>query len=76
MTDGWMDDGRTEGRMHGKIILLLHTLTIRGSDEASFVEFRPSGLRGDSMTDRWTDDGRMDAWKINVALAQPYHEEK
>ena len=41
MTDEWTDDGRTEdGRTHRKIMLLWHTLTIRGSDVASLVEFR------------------------------------
>ena len=39
MTDRWMATDTTEGRMHGKIILLLHTLTMRGSDVASLVEF-------------------------------------
>ena len=39
--DRWMDDGHTEGHTHGKIILLLHTHTIRGSDIASLVEFHP-----------------------------------
>ena len=37
-------------------MLLSHTLTMRGSDVASLVE-SPSGLGGDSVTDRWTDDG-------------------
>ena len=35
MTDKWTDDGRT----HSKI-MLLHTLTIWGSDLASMVVFR------------------------------------
>ena len=41
-------------RAHGKIILILYTLTIRGSDTASLVEIPPSGLGGDSdgQTDR------------------------
>ena len=30
-----------EGQTHRKIILLSHTLTIRGSDVASLVEFQP-----------------------------------
>ena len=38
-------------------MLLSHTLTIRGSDVASLVEFRPSGLGGDRVLDRWRDDG-------------------
>ena len=35
--DNWTDDGRTDGRMQRKIMMLLHTLTIRGSDVASLV---------------------------------------
>ena len=35
MTNRWTDDGRTEKK------LLSHTLTMRGSDVASLVEFRP-----------------------------------
>ena len=41
MTDRWTDIGHTEGQTHRKIVLLPHTLTIRGSDVASLVEFRP-----------------------------------
>ena len=41
MTDKWMDKGHTDGWMHRKIMLLLHTLTMRGIDVASLVEFRP-----------------------------------
>ena len=41
MTDRWTDIRHTEGQTHGKIVLLPHTLTIRGSDVASLVEFRP-----------------------------------
>ena len=41
VTDRWMDDGRMEGRMHGKIMLFSHTFTIRKSDIARFVEFHP-----------------------------------
>ena len=41
MTDKWIDDGCTDGRMHRKVILLLHTLTLRGSDVANLVEFCP-----------------------------------
>ena len=40
MTDKKTDDGRTDGRTHRKIILLLHTLTMRGSD-VGLAEFRP-----------------------------------
>ena len=39
MTDRWMDDGHMDGQTHGKIMLLSHTLTMRGSDAASLVEF-------------------------------------
>ena len=35
MMDRWVDDG------HSEKILLLRTLTIRGSDVASLVEFCP-----------------------------------
>ena len=58
------------GWRHGKIILLSHTLTMSGSDEASLVD-SPSGLGVDSVMDRW-----MDAQKNNVAFAHPYHEGK
>ena len=37
VTDRWTDAGWT----NGKIMLLLHTLTMRGSDVASLVEFCP-----------------------------------
>ena len=39
--DRRMDDGHMEGRMHGKMILLSHTLIMRGTDVASLVEFHP-----------------------------------
>ena len=39
--DRWMDHGHTEGQTHRKIMLFSYTLTIRGSDVASLVEFRP-----------------------------------
>ena len=38
-----------------------------------------TGLGGDSLTDRWMDDGCIEGWmhgKNNVALAHPYHEGK
>ena len=54
-----MDDGCKERWTHRKIMLLSHTLTMRGSEEASFVVL-PSGLEGDSMTDKWTKDEHMD----------------
>ena len=40
MIDNWTDDGCMDGCMHGKIMLLSHTLTMRGSDVAS-VEILP-----------------------------------
>ena len=39
--DKWMDDGCIDEQMQGKIMLLSHTLTMRGSDVASLVEFCP-----------------------------------
>ena len=45
-----------------------------GSDVATeFGWIPPNGLRGDSVTDRLTDDGRTEN---NAALAHPYHEVK
>ena len=41
MTDRWTDDGRTDGQTDGQIMLLSHNLTMRGSDVAILVEFRP-----------------------------------
>ena len=41
MTDKSIDDGCMNGWRHGKIMLLLHTLTMKGSDVASLVEFCP-----------------------------------
>ena len=59
--------------MHGKVILLSHTLTMRESHVASLVEFCPVVLEQIA----WRTDGRMtNAWKNNVALAHPYHEGK
>ena len=40
MTDRWMDDRPKDGQTHGKIMLLSHTRTMRGSDVARLVEFR------------------------------------
>ena len=37
--DRWTDDGRMDGRTHGKIMLLSHFLTTRGSDVTSLVTF-------------------------------------
>ena len=56
MTDRRTDDGCTDERMEK--MLLSHNLNMRGSDVASLVEFR--GLGGDSVTDKWMDDGRTD----------------
>ena len=39
--DGQMAGRWMQGRTHGKIMLLSHTLTMRGHDVASLVEFRP-----------------------------------
>ena len=55
MTDRWTDARRTDG----EIMLLSHTLTIRGSDVASFGRILPNGLGEVSVTER-TDDGRME----------------
>ena len=55
MTDKWMDDRRRYGRTYRKIMLLSHSLTMRGSDVTSLVENTPSGLGGDSVNDRRTD---------------------
>ena len=67
--DRWTDARRT----NGKIMLLLHTLTMRGSDVASFVEFRLVVLEEIAwQTDGWTTDTR----KNNVALTHPYYERK
>ena len=48
--------------------MLSHTLTMRDSDVASLVEFR-----GDSVTDRWTDDGLKEK---RVALENLYYKGK
>ena len=41
MTDKWTDNVRTDRRTHRKIMLLTHTVTMRGSDVLSSVEFHP-----------------------------------
>ena len=67
----WTDGGRTDAR---KIMLLSHTITMRGSDVASLIEFRLQCLGGDSVADKWMDDGLTDGrphGKNNVALAHP-----
>ena len=68
VTDSRTDYGRTADWTHGKIMLLSHILTMRGSDVASFVEFRPV-VRSDSVTDRRTrltggrPGARTDGWR-------------
>ena len=62
----------TDGRMDS----LLHTLIMKGSHVGNWLN-SPSGLRGDSMTDRLADAGQTDAErKNNIALPHPYHEGK
>ena len=34
-------DRRTDAQVHGKIVLLLHSFIMRGSDVAILVKFRP-----------------------------------
>ena len=41
MTDRWTDDGHTKGRTDGKNNVALAHPTVRGSDVARMVEFRP-----------------------------------
>ena len=61
-------DGAMDGRMEK--MLILHTLTIRESDLASSVEFRPVVLEEISYrTNGRTTDARADAQKNNVALS-------
>ena len=50
------------GQMHGNIMLLSHTLTMRGSDVASLVEFHP-------MVRRSYRDGQMFGWKNRQTTA-------
>ena len=38
----------------------IHILTMNRGDDAASLVVPPSGLRGDSMTDRWTTDARKD----------------
>ena len=69
VTDSWTDPGWTDGKM----MLLSHILTMRGSDVASLIEFRPVVKE----EIEWRTDGRTtDARKNNVTLAQPYHKGK
>ena len=42
MTDIWTDERCRDRWMHRKILLLLHTLNMKGSDIASLVAFRPA----------------------------------
>ena len=44
------------------MILLSHTLTVRASYVASLVNVHP--VVKEEITDRWTDAGRTDGWKI------------
>ena len=53
-------------------MLLSHTLTMRGNDEAKLIEFRPVVQEEIA----WRTDGQTDVWKKNVALTHPYHEGK
>ena len=41
MTARWTDNRHMEGQMHRKIMLLSDTLSMRGNDVASLVEFHP-----------------------------------
>ena len=74
----WTDDRHSRGQMHRKIMLLLHTFTMRGSDVASLTEFYPVVYEeiewhtNERMTDAWTDR----CMENNVALAHPYQEAK
>ena len=55
--DRWMDRQRqTDGWMDRKIMLLLHTYHT-GKSCIKFGYIPPSGLGGDSMTNRWKDRG-------------------
>ena len=61
-------DGGMDGRMEK--MLPLHILTIRESDIASSVEFRPMVLEEISYrTNGLTTDARADVQKNNVALS-------
>ena len=53
--------------MHGKIMLLSHTLIMKGSDVASLVE-SPSGLGGDNMMDRWMDGCSYERYVMRLFL--------
>ena len=62
-----------QGRTHGKMMLLLQTLTTKGRDVVSLVEFRLVVKEKMAwQTNRRTTDAR----KNNVALAHNYHEGK
>ena len=75
MTDRLRDEGRTDRRTQGKTMMLSHTFTMRGSDVASLVEFRPV-VDYDSQMDGRRMHGRTDAQKNNATFAHPYHEGK
>ena len=56
-------------------MLLSQILTSRGRHVASLGKSLPIDLEGGSVTDRWTDGGRMSGRKNIIAPAYPYHEE-
>ena len=45
-------------------MFLSHSFTMRGSHVASLVKFRPSGLGGNNVTDRWKDGRMKIRWKV------------
>ena len=62
-------DRRTDWRTHGKIMFLSHTQTMKESDVASLVEFRPVVKEEcDRQMDVRRTDGWTDAQKNNVLL--------
>ena len=56
MDAGWTN-GLMDGERHGKIMLLSHILTMRGSNIASLGRIPSSGLGGDSLTDGLMEGG-------------------
>ena len=68
-----MTDRRMDEWTDSWIDLLLHMK----ESYSKFGLIPPNGLRGDSMTYRWTDPRRTDAgWKNNIAHTHPYYEGK